>query len=207
INDAIPDEDVSPDQMDSVLMALERQDIRVINESQAPPPPSEEPPLSDSPVKERLSASAKKELAAEAAYGRSNDPVRMYLRRMGSVALLTREREVEIAKRIEEGEFEVLDAILDSNVAVQEILNVGEQLRAHKLRVKDIIRETEEEEQEFDEEEAERWVLKLIDKVKRLDKKRRGIRAAKETAVDEEAKSLTKEDRAVTREMVKTLRE
>src|SRR5690606_8267171 len=106
---------------------------------------------------------------ADGAYGRSNDPVRMYLRKMGSVALLTREREVEIAKRIEEGELQVLDAILDSPIAVQEIVNVGEKLKARKLRVKDIIRETEEDEQEFDEEEADRWLLKLIDRVKELD--------------------------------------
>ncbi len=205
INDAIPDEDVSAEQMDSVLVALERQDIRVVSESHAPASPSEEPPASEPITRER---SVRKDMA-DASYGRSNDPVRMYLRRMGSVALLTREREVEIAKRIEEGEFEVLDAILDSNVAVQEILDVGEQLRAHKIRVKDVVRETEEDEQEFDEEEAERWVLKLVDKVKRLDKKRRAVRAEQKTVASssEELKKLTKDERALTREMVKTLRE
>src|SRR5690606_12581343 len=85
---------------------------------------------------------------------------------------LTREREVEIAKRIEEGELQVLDAILDSPIAVQEIVNVGEKLKARKVRVKDIIRETEEDEQEFDEEEADRWLLKLIEKVRVLDQQR-----------------------------------
>ena len=58
--------------------------------------------------------------------GKSNDPVRMYLRKMGSVSLLTREGEVEIAKRIEEGEKEVLRALLACRLAVAEILEIGE---------------------------------------------------------------------------------
>ncbi len=74
-------------------------------------------------------------------YFKSNDPVRMYLRKMGSVALLTREGEVEIAKRIEEGENEILSAILSSPVAVREIIEIGERLRNHKIRVKDIVRD------------------------------------------------------------------
>ena len=95
----------------------------------------------------------------------------MYLRKMGSVSLLTREGEVEIAKRIEEGENEVLAAILSSPIAVREIIDIGEKLRKHKIRVKDIVRDAEDEEHEFDEEEADRRIIRLIDEVKRLDKK------------------------------------
>ena len=95
----------------------------------------------------------------------------MYLRKMGSVSLLTREGEVEIAKRIEQGEHMVLAAILDSPVAVREIIDLGDKLRKHKIRVKDIIRDAEDDDQEFDEEEADRRIIRLIDKVKRLDKK------------------------------------
>jgi RNA polymerase primary sigma factor len=67
----------------------------------------------------------------------------MYLRKMGSVSLLTREGEVEIAKRIEQGEHMVLAAILNSPVAVREIIDLGDKLRKHKIRVKDIIRDAE----------------------------------------------------------------
>src|SRR5882672_11675672 len=84
---------------------------------------------------------------------------------------LLREGEVEIAKRIEEGENEILSAILSSPVAVREIIEIGERLRNHKIRVKDIVRDAEDEEHEFDEEEADRRIIRLIDKVKRSDKK------------------------------------
>src|SRR5207245_9494093 len=76
-------------------------------------------------------------------YSKTNDPVRMYLRKMGSVSLLTREGEVEIAKRIEEGERRVLQVVLNSSIAVEEILELGNKLRADKCRVKEVIRDVD----------------------------------------------------------------
>jgi RNA polymerase primary sigma factor len=70
---------------------------------------------------------------------RTNDPVRMYLRKMGSVSLLTREGEVEIAKRIEDGERRTLEHALRSPVAVPYVLEMNEQLKRGQLRVKDVI--------------------------------------------------------------------
>ena len=93
----------------------------------------------------------------------------MYLRKMGSVSLLTREGEVEIAKRIEVGELEVNAAVLDSPIATREVIVIGEKLRKHKVRVKDLIRDAETDDQEFDEEEADRRIIRLVDKIKRLE--------------------------------------
>src|SRR6202012_6205778 len=115
-------------------------------------------------------------------YSKSNDPVRMYLRKMGSVSLLTREGEVEIAKRIETGEHMVLSAILNSPVAVRELIDLGEKPRKHKIRVKDIIRDADDENAEFDEEEADRRILRLIDKVKHLDKVAQDLHESREAA-------------------------
>ena len=70
---------------------------------------------------------------------RTNDPVRMYLRKMGSVSLLTREGEVEIAKRIEQGELRVLDIALSSPVAVPYILEMHEQIKRGQVRIKDVV--------------------------------------------------------------------
>ena len=211
ISDAMADDDLTPSAMDDVLSALDNEEIEVMSSSAAerrrvhPEVPASEPPSAPGSTPASKPPSSKD--LSDSAYGRSNDPVRMYLRKMGSVALLTREREVEIAKRIEEGELEVLDAVLDSPIAVQEIVNVGEKLRSHKIRVKDVIRETEEEDQEFDEAEAERWLLKLIDKVKRLDKKRTANEQAKAAAAAAEAERFAKETAAIKAEMVKTLEE
>ena len=101
---------------------------------------------------------------------KTNDPVRMYLRKMGSVSLLTREGEVEIAKRIEEGKCRVLQVVLNSRIAVSEIIQIGERLKRGKVRVKDVIQDFDDEYSEFDEEWHVERVAKLIDKVKRLDR-------------------------------------
>jgi RNA polymerase primary sigma factor len=205
VNDALPDDDVGADQMDRVLSRLDTEDIEVVSariEADAPPravAESEPPPSA-------RKGGAKREMN-DAAYGRSNDPVRMYLRKMGSVALLTREREVEIAKRIEEGENEVLGAILGSPLAVREIIAIGEQLRSHRLRVKEIIRDTEEDDHEFDEEEADRWLMRLIDKVKRSDKKNQTLRDEIKGVGDARKKQIVVDLKANQEEMAKTLHE
>ena len=182
VHDALSSDDVGPEQMDDLLSALGSEDIEIVEDadsfkSQSNMPPEstllqEDPKAQRSRISEStqaLTAAAAK--AADDDLYKSNDPVRMYLRKMGSVALLTREGEVEIAKRIEVGENTVLDAILSSPVAVSKIIEIGERLRQHKVRVKDLVRDAEDEEHEFDEEEADRLIIRLIDRVKRLDRK------------------------------------
>src|SRR5262249_16827672 len=86
----------------------------------------------------------------EEALARGLDPVRLYLKKMGSVALLTREGEIEIAKRIEDGEAEVLDVILNSSMGMKEFLAIGDKIEKGKLRARDVLRggEGESENQE-----------------------------------------------------------
>jgi RNA polymerase primary sigma factor len=98
---------------------------------------------------------------------KSNDPVRMYLRKMGSVSLLTREGEVEIAKRIEDGENMVLDSILKSPIAVQEILKLGDKVTQGKARLKDVVKDTDDEEG-YNEEEVKQRIVTLTNKVREL---------------------------------------
>ncbi len=100
---------------------------------------------------------------------RSTDPVRIYLRKMGSVALLTRDGEVEICKRIEAGELRVANAIALSSVAVNEVVALGERLRLHEVRVKDLMRASDSDDEEFDEEESDRRMLQGIDRIKRAE--------------------------------------
>jgi RNA polymerase primary sigma factor len=77
-----------------------------------------------------------------------DDSVGMYLGKIRGAALLTREREVEIGKRIEAGEKEVVQAVFASPYAMREIIDVGKALRARKIRVKAIIDETDEDGQQ-----------------------------------------------------------
>jgi RNA polymerase primary sigma factor len=102
-------------------------------------------------------------------YVGGTDPVRVYLQRLGKVPLLTREGEVEIAKRFEAGNMQMMNGALGSPLAAAEIIALGEQLRSGKVRVRAVIRELDEAElAEFDDEEADRKLLAAIDNVKKL---------------------------------------
>jgi RNA polymerase primary sigma factor len=98
----------------------------------------------------------------------SSDPVRIYLRKMASVPLLTRASEVAIAKRIEDGQRRVLEVVLGSSVAIEEILLLRDNLRQQKIRVKDVVRDADEEDDTLDEPGHIERVCKVIDKVSRL---------------------------------------
>ncbi len=76
---------------------------------------------------------------------RVSDPVKMYLKEMGSIALLTREGEVEIAKRIEEGEKEVLRKLLECSLGIEYIIELGDKLREGKIKLRDLINDLEDD--------------------------------------------------------------
>jgi RNA polymerase primary sigma factor len=97
---------------------------------------------------------------------RANDPVRMYLRKMGSIPLLTKDGEVSIAKLIEEGESEVMEVVLNSQIGIQEVLSVGERIRLGKIRVRDVVRGLDEDDPEVNEDEYRDKILAAIDSVK-----------------------------------------
>ena len=206
VNDAIP-ADMGPDQIDDVVGALTAEDIQIVDgATQVKITPSR---IADDEPDKKIPLGTHTRAEDDVDYySKSNDPVRMYLRKMGSVSLLTREGEVEIAKRIEVGELKVNSAILDSPIAVREIIEIGEKLRKQKLRVKDLIREAEVDDQEFDEEEADRRIMRLIDKVKRLDRKKAGLNdELRTTKGDARKKALAVELAQTTGEMVATLEE
>jgi RNA polymerase primary sigma factor len=173
VNDALPADIVSSDQIDDVMSMFGDNDIAIVDEANKVKLPDTKPPEPE-PVHAKAAeeeAEEKKEQEEEDNYSKSNDPVRMYLRKMGSVSLLTREGEVEIAKRIEDGEKEVLDAVLHSSIAIKEIIQIGDRLRKGKMRVREVIRDAPDEDDEtFDEQGRADQVVKLIDKIRRLDR-------------------------------------
>jgi RNA polymerase primary sigma factor len=209
VNDALP-ADVVADQMDDVMGALGDEDIEIVDAAtQVKIAPSRIVQEENAEKKNVPRADREKpeEEADGSYYSKSNDPVRMYLRKMGSVSLLTREGEVEIAKRIETGEHAILGAILNSPVAVREIIDLGDKLRKHKIRVKEIIRDADEEDREFDEEEADRRILRLIDKVKHLDKAGQDLTESLGTAAVSRKKVIETELAANRTKLVETLEE
>ena len=150
VNDALPS-DIASDQIDDVMSMFGEHDIEVVDDASKMKLPEKPPEPEAKDEKEE-----KEEEEEDPGYGKSNDPVRMYLRKMGSVSLLTREGEVEIAKRIEEVEKEILAAVLSSSIAIREILDLGDRLRKGKIRVREIIKDQGDESQaEVEEEEVE----------------------------------------------------
>ena len=174
VNEHMPENIVSSDQMDDWLSAFSGEGIEIVDSSSKIKVAKGENAEAESEEEdeEEAAAAAKKEEAEEEedadGYSKTNDPVRMYLRKMGSVSLLTREGEVEIAKRIEDGERRVLQVVLNSSVAIEEILELGDKLRKQKIRVKEVVKDADEEDAEFDEQWHIERVCKVIDKIRRL---------------------------------------
>ena len=161
----IPSNDiVSSDQIDDVLMMFDEMDIDVMEDLHGL--------KGEEKVLEREEEEAE-EFEIEM-HGRATDPVLMYLREMGSVSLLTREGEVGIAKRIENGKKEILSVVLNCPMAVKEIINLGSTIKAGKIEIREVTNELDEEESNIEEEQVQQEkILDLVDRIGRIDE---GIR-------------------------------
>ncbi|MBI4379870.1 MAG: RNA polymerase sigma factor RpoD [candidate division NC10 bacterium] len=128
MNRLLPEEVAPADQMDNILNLFDEMEIEVADEAERPKA------VGASEPQEEESSEVELDLVPSSV-GRTDDPVRMYLREMGKTPLLTREGEIRIAKRIEEGRKEVADAVCRAGVAVREITEVGERLLKGRARV------------------------------------------------------------------------
>lgn len=170
LNRELPDNVVSPDDIEDVLQKLEGSNIPVADtderllEQAAVNVSDEDEEALDEDIELDLSAGALE---------KTNDPVRLYLREMGVVPLLTREGEVAIAKRIERGQLKTQKAIARSPIAVRELLKIGEELEAGKLNIRDTVVFSEQAELTGDEDKAEEyrtWTIEGIQNISRIAK-------------------------------------
>ena len=106
---------------------------------------------------------------------RSTDPVRMYLREMGAVPLLDREGEVFIAKKIESGELDVLFSLVEVPVAVEELIQVGEDLKLGRMKLKDVVKTIEEDDPSEDQMNQRQRVIFLLDELRTIFRKRKKV--------------------------------
>ena len=137
VNDLIPGDVHSPDDLDDLLTTIGTQGIDVLDASKGLP---SEQKFEDLEEGEDVELDL-----TPGALEKTNDPVRMYLREMGTVPLLTREGEVEIAKRIERGQIRVLKALSRSPIVIKEILALGEDLKRGVRSIKELVAFDEEE--------------------------------------------------------------
>ncbi|MEE9608586.1 MAG: RNA polymerase sigma factor RpoD [Myxococcota bacterium] len=122
--------------------------------------------------------------------GPTNDPVRVYLREMGQVSLLTREGEVEIAKRIESGEHDQQQAVLGTPFGLREVLRIADEFRKNRVEAKRVLDGVDDVEAEQSPEERRRDLLQKVARIKRLDAEiARKLASIANTRTGEEARS------------------
>jgi len=157
VNDILPP-DIATEQIDDVMGMFGELDIEIVDSAQKVKIPKIKIDLEEG--EEEAEGEAEEIEFEPGAIGRTSDPVRMYLREMGSVSLLTREGEVEIAKRIEDGDREVAGIILNTPITVKEVLALGEKLRKFQITPSEISKDIEEE-ADVDAEEGEEDIQQI----------------------------------------------
>jgi len=156
----IPSNDiVSSDQIDDVLMMFDEMDIDVMEDHLGLKSESEK----------ILDKEEEGEELEVGSFGRASDPVRMYLREMGSVSLLTRDGEVEIAKRIESGQREILSIVLNWPMAVREVIHLGQAIKGGKVDIREVTDEIDEETSSEEEQTHKKKLLDFIEKIRRYE--------------------------------------
>jgi RNA polymerase primary sigma factor len=133
VNDILPPDVVSPEHIDDLMVLFGEMDIELVDTDQG------ESGVEVVKVDDKELLEEEKVLSLrEAGGGHTDDPVRMYLREMGSIPLLTREGEVEIAKRIEEAQNQILMAVIRNPLATKEVLHLRDRLNTGKLSLDEL---------------------------------------------------------------------
>ena len=169
LNSTLPADVVSSDQFSTIMTMFGEMDIEIVESAETERAPKAAD--SDDTIEESEEADASEENEKEidltpGALSRTDDPVRLYLKEMGSVALLSREGEIEIAKRIEEGKKDIATVVYGLPMTLEFVLNLRDQLKNGKIDVREIVPVVETEE-DFEEEAVEKDYEEL--RVKTLD--------------------------------------
>jgi RNA polymerase primary sigma factor len=168
LNDDLSDEMVSSEEdIDDIMMMFEELDIMVIDEAS-----KDEIEKSKKSKKDQLKIEDDRDsnyrVEIPDVGSRGSDPVKMYLKEMGCISLLTREGEVEIAKRIEAGENEALNSLLDCCIGIEHIIYLGRELAEGEVKLKDVINDLEDEDNFSQLGERKASLLAVIDEIKCL---------------------------------------
>jgi RNA polymerase primary sigma factor len=169
LNRELPDNVVSPDDIEDVLQKLDGANITVADSDERLIEQAAATATTDD-VEDGLDEDIELDLSA-GALEKTNDPVRLYLREMGVVPLLTREGEVSIAKRIERGQVKTQKAISRSPIAVNELLKMGDELEAGRLNIRDVVTFSDQAELTGQEDKADeylQWTVEGIQNIRKL---------------------------------------
>ena len=180
VNDLLPSDVHSAEDLDDLLSMFDSAGIEVLESPRA----KSAEKLAIEKTEEGKAEEGGEELELDLTPGaldKTNDPVRMYLREMGTVPLLTREGEVEIAKRIERGQLNVFKALSRSPIVVQEMLALRAELQAGRKSVKEVVTFNDDDLTEDKVQERVREVIAQADEVERLNKKLGQLKAKRDS--------------------------
>ena len=169
LNSTLPADVVSSDQFSTIMTMFGEMDIEIVESAEAERTPKAaegEEAIEESEESDSSEENEKEIDLTPGALSRTDDPVRLYLKEMGSVALLSREGEIEIAKRIEEGKKDIATVVYGLPMTLEFVLNLRDQLKNGKIDVREIVPVVETEE-DFEEEAVEKDYEEL--RVKTLD--------------------------------------
>ncbi|SDB17561.1 RNA polymerase primary sigma factor [Desulfonatronum thiosulfatophilum] len=173
LNKALPSEISNPEQIEEVINIFDQLDITIIDAGKVTKGILTEE-IDETPATESVGVQFAEGDDAEYA-PRGSDPVRMYLREMGAVPLLDREGEVHIAKKIEVGEMEVLYALVEVPVVIDELIKIGEDLKQGRIKLKDVVKTIEEDDPSEDQMNQRQRVLFLLDEIRGVYRKKRKV--------------------------------
>ncbi|MBZ5539397.1 MAG: RNA polymerase sigma factor RpoD [Acidobacteriia bacterium] len=172
VNDTLPAEVHSSEEIDDLLSTFERYGIDIYEDAATAKAARAAlelaEPGAEAETREEPHAEESELDLTPGALEKTNDPVRMYLREMGTVPLLTREGEVAIAKRIERGQLVVMKTITRSPIVIKELIAVGEDLRKGARSIKEIVQFDDEELTEEKIANKTKQTLKKIEKIEKL---------------------------------------
>jgi len=178
VNDVLPQDLVTPEQIDDLMHLFGENEIDIVDTRL-----KGEKLLAEKESQKQDEGPDEGTPAAKADSVSIDDPVRMYLREMGTISLLTRKGEVEIAKRIEAGQQEVISAVANCSITVEEIIELGESIKQGELCIFDIslIVEPEEKNEEFEKKETKK-ILKKIKNLKTQEQKLQRVQSRRASA-------------------------
>lgn len=189
VNDLLPSDIVSSDQIDDIIMLFGEKNIDIIDTDKG------DKLIVKKAAEETIETKEEDVLTLMPIAGKTGDPVKMYLREMGMVSLLSREGEVEIAKKIEAGDKVVMDSVFSVDCCIKYVVELGTKLKRDEIRIKSVIDNLEDEDGFVEEDLHKQRVVKLIDRVATVDRKNDQIhKRLKEKGIEEEIRKELRDD-------------
>jgi len=200
LNSALPPDVLTGDQIDDVMEIFGENAIEVVDAFQKAPLSGQNKLIGETEEGQEEESQEEEEEEVDYASGiKANDPVRLYLKEMGSIPLLNREGEVNLAKRIEDGERAIMAAVKSCSVALDELFHIGEKLKTGELQIRDVIKDLDEDSSDEEEVQAQEKVLRVVNRIKK------GMQSARELELRLRKGKIPEKERAQMKKKVGVL--